>query len=76
MEEKENYQNWLVKVNIQNHGGSIDYILEEGERLLVADDYDLKVMLKMNCFFQDKINWQKVDMKELREFIADTQRGE
>ncbi|MFW6025636.1 MAG: hypothetical protein ACOCRX_04775 [Candidatus Woesearchaeota archaeon] len=76
MEEERNYQNWLVKVNIENHPTSIEYIKEEGERLLVADDYDLKIMVQRNCYFHDKIDWQNVDIKELREFIADTQREE
>ncbi len=69
-------QNWLVEVNIANKKSNYDYIMQEGERLLMADDFDLKIMIKRNCSFHDTIEWDKVSADELREDIATLQRGE
>lgn len=73
---KIDYNTHLVNLNLDNIESNYNYIMRSGERLLVADDYDLEVMLKVNCKFYDNIDWRYTDKATIRENIANLQRGE
>ena len=70
--EKVKYQTWLVKVNLDNERSNYEHIVEQGESLLQMSDYDFKVALKNEFSYHDVIDWEQVDLKEIRESIADS----
>ena len=73
---KVDYNTHLVNLNLDNIERNYNYVKRNCERLLVADDYDLKVILKRNCKWVDNINWEYVDLDRVRENIANLERGE
>jgi len=69
--------NLKVEMYLANNESNYNYITYEGERLLIADDYDLVSMIKRNCTFEnEEINWNNIDTDILRCDIANLQRGE
>jgi len=64
------YMTWLLNVNVDNIQSNQEAIKEEGERLLVCDDYDLKMFLK-TLSVHDEIEFDKIDYKKVRENIAE-----
>jgi hypothetical protein len=69
--------NLKVEMHLANNESNYNYIIYEGEGLLIADDYDLVSMIKRNCRFEnEEINWNNIDADVLRCDIADLQRGE
>jgi len=70
-------ENFLVELHLANNEKNYNFILEQGETLLMVDNFDLKTILKNNCIFEnEKINWDEVDAEILREDISTLQRGE
>lgn len=70
--EKKNYNTWLVKINLDNIKANYDTIKQHGKEMLKLNDEELRTFLKGQFSYNDRIIWKYVDLKSIRELIADT----
>ena len=70
--EEENYNTWLLCVNLDNIKSNYDHMKDLGEELLACDNYDFKVILKNEFSYHDVIIFEAVDYMKVRSHIAES----
>ena len=60
---------WLVKLNIENDEANYLTLNKYVGFLLADDDYAVKLSLQDDYVYYDKIDWENVNMKDIREWL-------
>ncbi len=64
-----NMDTWRLALNLDNDEGNYNYLKDNKNKLLRLKRNDLINNLKNNCYMVDSINYNKVNISEIKELI-------
>ena len=71
MNDKKDYNTWLLKVNIDNIESNYNTLLKNVSFYLIDSDYSLIKQLKNDFVYHDKIDFDNLDIKQVRQYLKD-----
>ena len=63
------YNAWLVRVNLDNVESNYNELMQSVGFMLCDSNYAIKEQLKNNYVYYDGIDWEKVNMEDIREWL-------
>ena len=71
MKEKQEYNTFLLKLNIDNIQENYERLKKDVTFLLLDSDYAILRQLKLNYTFQDKIDFNNIDIQDFKEYLKE-----
>jgi hypothetical protein len=66
-----NVDTWKLSLNLDNNEGNYNYLKNNKNRLVRLKKLDLINNLKDNCYIVDSINYNKVNISEIKDMIRE-----
>jgi hypothetical protein len=66
-----NVDTWKLSLNLDNNEGNYNYLKNNKNRLVRLKKLDLINNLKDNCYIVDSINYNKVNISEIKDMIKE-----
>ena len=71
MNDKKDYNTWLLKVNIDNIESNYITLLKNVGFYLLDSDFALIEQLKHDFIYYDKIDFNNLNIKQVRQYLKD-----
>ena len=71
MKTKQQYNTFLLKLNIDNIKENYERLKKDVSFFLIDSDYAILRQLQLNYTYQDKIDFENVDMIDFKEYLKE-----
>ena len=71
MKTKQEYNTFLLKLNIDNIKENYERLKKDVSFFLLDSDYAILRQLELNYTFQDKIDFKNINMIDFKEYLKD-----